>query len=192
MARCRGLVPFARPPADDEAVLIEYAVQKSIVLVRIPGELGVGVEDARVLVVAMQLDQVAGCVRERFGSADSVYGVDDRRLHAAFSKRVFQEAIEVGGDDHADETFMHEVGDRKMPLGGNPAAALNILIGRLDIAVQDGPALQRRRAELGDELRVVRLLGELRPVPSRPVRLVWFALSKRDATNQVERHFPTL
>ena len=46
-------IPIAGLAADDETVFVEYAVEKLVVLAGVPGQFGVRVENACILVVAV-------------------------------------------------------------------------------------------------------------------------------------------
>lgn len=57
-------VPVRRPAADDQAVLVEDLVEQAVERGRVGSQLGGRVEDPGVELVAVQLDERAGGVRE--------------------------------------------------------------------------------------------------------------------------------
>jgi hypothetical protein len=62
--RPQGMIPLARPSADDQAEFIKNAVEQAVILRRVSAQLLIRIEDAGVLVVAVELEDVAGAVRD--------------------------------------------------------------------------------------------------------------------------------
>ena len=179
----KGNVPHARPSAYDESVVIEDPVEECRELRAVLGEFEIGIEDSRVLVVAVQFDEIALGVRERLGATQGMRRVDHRRLNSVLSKRLFQQAVEVGGDEHANHPTLNEIRNRMMCPRGSLATLLQVFLGRLDVAGQNGSALVAGSAELSNQLGVVRCFPEFVFVPGGAVQLTHFALGNRHSTD---------
>ena len=171
-------------------MFVKNPVQKGVVLGGVLGEFGIRVENAGILVVTVQFDQVTLRMGKRLGSLDRVYGVNDCRFRPALAKGVLQQTVEVGRQDYANEASVHEIGDGAVRLGRNLAPFLQVLIRGFDVPVEDRTTLIGGCPEFRDQVRVAGFFAVLLRVPRQPIVLLGLALGKRKATDQVERDFP--
>ncbi len=184
------MVPLSRPAANDEAVFIEDAIKKRIIFIRIAAQLLLGIEDSSVLVVAVKLQHITGRVRYGLGPDQAINGSNDRRFNALLPESIFNQAIEVRGNDHFNEARLDEFRNRVVRSGRDLPAFFAVLLCRLYVALQDGAALICGKAKLADNRRIVGVLPLFCAVPCGPIGLVFNALRERNAAHQVECDLP--
>jgi hypothetical protein len=125
-------------------MLVENAVQQPVIFRWVGAQLSIRVENASVFVIAMQLQNVASTVRDGLRTHEGVGGGNNGRFDAPLPKRVLQQPVEVRREDDADVACPHQLGGRKVCLGRNLATFVSVLLGRLDVSVQDRAALLGR------------------------------------------------
>ena len=152
------MIPLAGPSANDEPVLVEDTVEQHVELLGISAQLFVGVEDARVLVVTVKFQNIAGAVGDRLRAGEHQQS-NDCRLNPALAERVFHEPVEIRRDNYADIAATHKVSHRVVRRGRYLPSFFPILVGGLDVAVQDGTALLGRGSEFFQQLGIVGFLA---------------------------------
>lgn len=161
----QGVVPVTRPPVHDQSVLVEDTGKevggRGVVLAELLS--GVQLVDARI--VAVQLDDRAPGVHERFHSLDGAGTGDHLRADPLSLERLLDEAIEVGSQDHPDLSPCDQSGDGSVCSTRDLDALLTLFGGGLEEASEDCPSCRRGAGKSGEETGITERLpvAVLRP-----------------------------
>ncbi|MNH25534.1 hypothetical protein D3C79_855330 [compost metagenome] len=94
------LIPVARPPSNNQPELIKDATQQGIKRRVVLAKFRVRIEDARILIVAVELNNVAAAMDQGLGASQGIHRAHHGGLHPHVTQRILHQPIKIGGDNH--------------------------------------------------------------------------------------------
>ena len=138
----------------------------------------------------MKLEDVTRAMRDGLRALQSVDRRNDRGLDAALPQGRLDQMIEIGRDNNLDVARNDKMRDGAMRHRRNLSSLLPVLLGRLDITVEDRAALSGRSRQRLKKDGIVWLRSGRIPIPLRPIRLRIDTLRLGNAANQVKSNLP--
>ncbi|MBB1648853.1 hypothetical protein A9976_04980 [Delftia sp. UME58] len=129
------MIPFARPAADDQTMLVKDAIQQPVVGVGIGAQLLIGIQDTGILVVTVQFEQIAAAVGQRFGTSERIRRSNNRWFNPLFPESVLHKPVEIGGDNDSHIPSSNQLRNSVVCFGWRFPTFLAILLIWLDVAM---------------------------------------------------------